>query len=207
MLKVGADPRNGIIIQRHVTKRIGAEDGRVHKQCDDGDDALIEQQKPWMSAKVDKTRNPYLWLSFDDLEALKLFTERTTKQTQKSVTRIELEYDPFGEDLTADAIIGIVNTKFPTLRTFCTSLLPTRGMEDQHWRPLAALPVHQPYTEQEIAYFQALEKLSVHVCLLFRWKSDADWFVRKYPWSGKWRRPVYRQGDEGFGEWIFDRGF
>ena len=207
MLKIGADPRNRIIIQRHVTKRNGAEDGRGHKQCDNGDDALIEQQKPWMSAKVDQTRNPYLRLSFDDLEALKVFTERTTKQTQKSVTHIELDYDPIGEDLAADAIIGIVNTKFPTLRTFCTSVLPTRGLKDQHWRPWAALPVHEPYTEREIVYFQVLEKLRVHVCLLFRWKSEADWFVRKYPWSGKWRRPVCRQGEEGFGEWIFDRGF
>ena len=165
-----------------------------------------------MSAKVEKRCNPYLQLEFDDVDALKVFTERTTKQTLKSITRIELEYDPTPGDLTADAVIQIINTKFPTMRTFCTSILPVRrlAVHPLVWGRHSSLIKEgnpQWWMDREIPYFMALENATAHVCLSFRWKSDADWFAWEYPGRGKWRPPSYTDGYEEFGEWIFERGF
>lgn len=207
LLRVGANSRNQIIIQRSVSTRTG---GKIDGDRNGRDVSMIKQQGPWMSAKVAGGYCPYLRLEFDDFEALKVFTEGATKLTQKSVTVIELEYDPSDEDLTADAVIDIVNTKLPKLRTFCTSVLPVRrfAAASRVWgrySPLFKEGDPRWWMEREIAYFKALENVTARVCLLFRWKSDADWFAHNLAESGKWRSLICEEGAEGFGKWIFDR--
>ena len=208
LLRVGDEPRNRIMIQRLVTTSTGAKNGRDHK---DRNDSLMKQQGPWMSAKVDKRYGPNLRLEFDDVDALKQFKERATKQTLKSITRIELEYDPSPGDLTPDAVIQTINTTFPTLRTLRTSVLPVRrwATDFRVWGQHAAVLKEgnsQWWMDREVAYFMALENVTAHVCLSFRWKSDADWFARDYPERDKWKSPSSIEGYEEFGEWVFERG-
>ena len=208
LLGVGADPRNRIVIQRVVNTRTG---GEIGWDCNGGENPLMTQQGSWMNAKADKRCSPHLRLEFDNFEALQGFTECTSKQMQKSVTRIELEYDPFDRNLTSDAVVQIVNTKFQTLRSFCTSVLPVRHLaaDPRVWgRHSDVLKEGNQgwWREREIAYFNALEKIIAHVCLMFRWEADADWFAQNYSESGKWISSGYKEGDEGFGEWIFEKG-